>query len=91
MISCSSSSSVSDEKLLRRSTGEGVVRVEVLAVLLGKVNSSSSLEGSDWASEGVSGRQGSLEAARLAKWFTWSRDGMAPEWISSCSVDCLSR
>ena len=47
VVSCSSTSSVRAEKLLRRSTGEGVVRAECLAVLLGKEkSSSSSLEGS---------------------------------------------
>ena len=48
VASCSSSSSFSAAKLLRSSTGEGVVRGVGLAVLLGEENSSSSsLEGSD--------------------------------------------
>ena len=56
VVSCSSSLSVSAEKLLRRSTGEGVVREVGLAVLLGKENSSSSsLEGSAWVSSSLEG------------------------------------
>ena len=54
VVSCSSSLSVSAAKLLRRSTGEGVVLAVGFAVFLGKENSSSSsLEGSASDSEGV--------------------------------------
>ena len=53
------------------------------------MNSSSSLEGSAWSSEGVSGRQGVLEAARLAK-RSMSRCGMVPERISVSSVGSLA-
>ena len=72
VVSCSSSLSVSAEKLLRRSTGEGVVRAVGFAVFFGKENSSSSsLEGSAWDSEGVLGLSEGVVGLDLAS--CWAR------------------